>query len=276
MSVIYFHSRGKNVPDYEQKCYPGTSDIQVFKYRDNPPSYEIRASFEGVRNLIEALESPRHANRIYCMRICSGAMFIDKSDKSFRRFKNYTVEQFGLLIEPTLQKRGGVDAGYTSLKESDYLCLPLYWNENPDYRIQVWRTRIFACSTADIQTSPSKPLGPTLPLVMYLEERWHPYRGKRRSLTWLEHLNRNNKVIEQFRRDALLILGNVKRSGRRKLYANPEVFYQEMLRAYNEVGKRAEKDPSQEEVAEEMKPELSVRTFRQRLNQHEISWPPKG
>jgi hypothetical protein len=278
MSVDYFYKSlaNKEGLDYDNRCYPGTSNIQVFKYCDEPPSYEIRASFDGIRGLLEELEAPRHFNRVYCLRICSAAMFVDKSDRSFKRFKDYTVEQFGLLIEPDLQKRSGIDAGYTSLKSADYLCLPVYWNESPSYRIQVWRSRVFACPITDIQTTPSKPLGQNLPLVMYLEERWHPYRGKSRSLKWLEHRYRSSKTIEQFRRDTLLILGDVKRGGRQKqIYPDPDKFYQDLRKAYEKVAKRSKKEPSQIEVALEMEQELSLKTFQTRLNDYEISWPLK-
>ena len=275
MSVEYFSKKYEGLSDYEQKCYPSSSNVQVFKYCDNPPSYEIRASFEDVKGLIEKLGAPQHFNRVYCLRICSGAMFIDKSDKSFKRFKNYTVEQFGLVIEPELQKRGGVDAGYTSLKESDYLCLPLYWNERPDYRVQVWRSRVFACPITAIQTSPSKPLVSNLPLIMCLEERWHPYRGKRRSLTWLEHRYRSSETFEEFRRDALSILGDGRRRRRQKLYDDPDEFYRQLLIAYKKAAKGGNKDPSQPDVAFEMKPSISIRTLQYRLKEHGISWPPQ-
>src|SRR5918911_2327060 len=276
MPINYFYESFENKEslDYERRCYPSASNIQVFKYRDNPSSYEIRASFKGIRGLIEEIKAPHHFNRIYCLRICSGAMFIDKSDKSFKRFMNYTVEQLGLLIEPELQKRGGVDAGYTLLEASDYLCLPIYWNERPDYRVQVWRTRIFDCPLADFHTSPSDPLGPTRPLYLYLEERWHPNTGKQRSLIWFSHRCKKGKKIDQFRRDALLILGDSKGLGRPKKYGNRNDFIRELKKAYEQVAISGMKDPTQPQVAEEM--EISLLTFQRYLGEYNIPWPPRG
>lgn len=186
----------------------------------------------------------------------------------------YTVEQFGLLLEPELQRRGDVAAGYTSLKESNYLCLPLYWSERPDYRVQVWRTRIFDCPLVNFPTSLSSLFGPARPVNMYMEECWHPNIGKERSLTWFEHRYRVGQKIDQFRKDALLILGDPKRIGRSKKYGSRNDFILDLKEAYEKVLGISGDDPTQLEVASEMKIEITLLTFQRRLKEHGIPWPP--
>jgi hypothetical protein len=276
MPVDYFYKtlEGKEGFDYQNKCYPSPSNIQVFKYRDDPISYEIKAGFEGVSSLIETLRAPHHFNRIYCLRIFSGAMSVPKSDESFKRFMGYTVEQFGLLMVPEFGIRGGADAGHTILKKSNYLCLPLYWSERPGYRVQVWRTRIFDCPLSKFPTSLSSPLGPDRWINLYMEERWHPNTGKKRSLTWYEHRCKSGGKIEQFRKDALLILGDPIRTGRPKIHADPNIFLLEVRRKYEEIAESCKKDPTAPDVAFEM--EVTLPTFNRRLKEYGIPWPPRG
>lgn len=273
MPVEYFYKKDEGLFDYKERCYPNLSDIRVFRYRDEPPSYEIRAEFEGVRDLLEELKAPSHVNRIYCLRIYDGAMFIPKADRSHKRFINYTVEQFGLLMVPELKERGGFETGYTSLKASNYLCVPIYWNERPDYRVQVWRTRVFNCPRANFLTSISNPFGPSRPFCMYLEERWHPNIGKQRSLTWVEHRSREGKEIDQFRKDALLILGEPRRAGRKRAYTDPGRFIQDLKEAYEEIAHSGINDPTQHQVAFALG--IASMTLKRYLDRYGIPWPPR-
>src|ERR1700750_774697 len=91
----------------EDRCYPDVSDILVFRYRDDPPAYAIKARFEGISELIRALGSPHAVNRIYCVRFSRADELLTTPDLP-ARFKIYSVERFGLNI--------GIFAGGNKLK----------------------------------------------------------------------------------------------------------------------------------------------------------------
>lgn len=256
--------------NFEDRCYPDVSDIQVFRYRDDPPAYAIKARFKGILELIKELRSPNAANRIYCVKI-SGVEEILKTRNLPPRFKNYTVERFGLKIS-TSTSQANVGKLKPLIQDSAvFVSQPLYWHERPNFLIQVWRTRIFACPITHLHPSVSEPLSLPRPFKMYFEERWHPTRGKERYLHWVEHHHRNNSKIEQFRRDALRIIEGVPRRGRpigTKRYNNREDFIREYRLAYLAAAQESEGSPSQELVAYKM--HISKSTLQRRLSEFNI------
>jgi hypothetical protein len=257
--------------DFEHRCYPSTSNIQVFRYRDDPPAYEIRAGYEGVRQLILELSAPAHFNRTYCVRLSRGDDFFKRSEPSSKRFLNYSIERFGLKIPIKNDKK-------PPIKDSlIYISQPSYWTEPDGYLIQVWRTRIFALPVDRIRTSLSNPLSLPRPLELYFEEIWHPTKGKQRSVHWIEHRHHNQSKIERFRRDALLILEGIKKRGRplgTKKYSNRDEFTRDYKEAYQKVIRADEDHVSQKAVVSNMN-DISLKTFLRRLEEYELSWPPE-
>lgn len=261
------------IHDFEQRCYPDASDIQVFRYKDAPPAYQMRATFGGIRRLLEDLDALEYDYGIFCVRYSSAEELFKAGRLPAKRFSNYSVERFGLRIEPFPVKSSGNKSRQPIRDSSIYLCQPSYWYERDDYLIQVWRTRIFARSVSSIHTSLSNPTTRLRYLGMYFEERWHPYRGKARSLHWTEPKNRSQSKIEQFKKDALLILDGTKNIGRplgTKKLGSPAEFTLKYLEAYREVERVGE--PTKELVAGEMG--ISTSTLYRRLIDYKLSWPP--
>lgn len=257
--------------DFEQRCYPSTSDIQVYRYLDKPPAYEIRAGYEGVRGLLEDLQAPSQFNKIYCVKLSSAEEFFKKGKLPSKRFLNYAIERFGLKI----RVRG--DVKNPIIPDSlIYVSQPSYWTETSDYLVQVWRTRIFALPVERIVTSLSKPLSLPKPLEIYFEETWHPTRGKARSLHWIYNRHRNNSKIEQFKRDALCILDGIPQLGRPRgpvKYSNPDEFIHTYEQVYRTLAKNNEDKVGQELVASKMG--ISVSTLQRRLKGKKRSDPPQ-
>ncbi|HEY0322537.1 MAG TPA: hypothetical protein VGC66_16395 [Pyrinomonadaceae bacterium] len=249
------------------------SNIKVFRYRDNPPAFQMLAGFDGARQLIEELGAPHYDNAIYCVRLDSAEGMVKTGRLPSKSFSNYTIERFGLRIESYRTARSKGESQSLISDSSQYLCQPTYWRERPDYIVQVWRTRIFACPVTDIQTSLSNPLTPPRFLRMYFEECWHPNRGKARSLHWLEPRDRSKSKVDQFKKDALIILDGAKKLGRppgTKKFDSPDEFILKYKEAYLKVNRVA--TPTPELVANEMGISQST-LYRRRIKYHS-SWPP--
>jgi hypothetical protein len=259
--------------DFEQRCYPNFSNIKVFRYRDNPPAFQMLAGFDGARQLIEELGAPHYDNAIYCVRLDSAEGMVKTGRLPSKSFSNYTIERFGLRIESYRTARSKGESQSLISDSSQYLCQPTYWRERPDYIVQVWRTRIFACPVTDIQTSLSNPLTPPRFLRMYFEECWHPNRGKARSLHWLEPRDRSKSKVDQFKKDALIILDGAKKLGRppgTKKFDSPDEFILKYKEAYLKVNRVA--TPTPELVANEMG--ISQSTLYRRRMKYHPNWPP--
>jgi hypothetical protein len=258
----------------EERCYPSASDILVFRYRDDPPAYAIKARFAGISELLKELRAPDDANRIYCVKF-SGVEEVLKTGDLPPRFKNYSVERVGLNIGTLTRLAGGGKLKPFIRDSKLFISQPSYWHERPNFLIQVWRTRVFACPVTQLQTDLSHPLSFIRPLSMYLEERWYPTRGKDRYLHWAVHHQRNNSRIEQFRRDAVQILeggGKLGRPKGTKIHNSREEFIREYGAAYSKSAQGGEGEPSQVSVASVM--EISVSTLQRRLREFSITWPP--
>jgi hypothetical protein len=273
---MLFKDRYKEDPDYERRCYPSMDDIQVFQYRDDPPAYEIRAGFHDVRDLIRELRSPHHYNKIYCVRWFGGEQTFESTKQSSRQSIHYAVEQFGLKLEPH-PSSDSILSEQMPPDSPQYICQPMYWRESPDYLVQVWRSRVYACLLSDIHTNPSSPLGPVMPLMMCFEERWHPNLGKRQSLSWLEYKHGSKAVREEFTEVALSILGRAKKKGRPPgitKHANPHEFILKLKEAFLTATRLTDGEPSRTLVAAQME-DISLGTFRDRLRRFNIQWPPE-
>jgi hypothetical protein len=257
--------------DFEQRCYPDATDIKVFRYRDDPPAYQIWAGFDGIRQLIEELGAPHHVNRIYCVRLSRAEEFFKTNRLPSKRFLSYSVERFGLRIEPFPILKGEGKSPQLIRDSSLYTDQPSYWHERHDYLVQIWRTRVFACQVDHLNASLSAPLSIPRPLQMYMEECWHPMRGKSRSLHWLEPRDSNNSKIDRFKKDALLILDGVNRIGRppgTKKYNAQSEFVLEYEKACSIVKRRGKL--RQDLVAGIM--EISPSTLYRRLREYHLKW----
>ena len=141
--------------DFEQRCYPSASEIHVFRYRDQPAAYQISGRFDGIRPLIEQLGGPKYD---YCVRWSSPAELFKPNALPAKRFQNYSVERFGLRIQPfpVGDSRGKLSG---DIKDSKlFLSQPLYWFERSDYLVQVLRTRIFSIPVSAIRSTLSDPV----------------------------------------------------------------------------------------------------------------------
>jgi hypothetical protein len=187
--------------------------------------------------------------------------------------KNYCVEKFGLRIEPfpVRNRKGKLTAPLG--KAYKFLIPPTYWSERSDYVIQVLRTRVFCCPVTSIHPSLSKPVSQRH-WAMYLEESWHPTRGKTRTLHWSEPRNHNKSTLDQFKKDALRILDGAKQMGRpvgTKRFNSKEEFTPRYRKAYLKVLRRDGK-AGHESVADELG--ISLSTFNRRLDDHDLEFPP--
>jgi hypothetical protein len=184
---------------------------------------------------------------------------------------NYCVEKFGLRIEPfpVRNRKGKLTAPLG--KASNFLIPPIYWSERSDYVIQVWRTRIFACPVTDVRPSLSKPVSDRH-WAMYLEESWHPNKGKARSLHWSEPRNHRISAVDQFKKDALRILDGAKQ-GRplgTKKFSSKEEFIPKYREAYLKARRRGEN--GRQPVADELG--ISLSTLNRRLVDHDLTFTP--
>jgi len=259
--------------DFEQRCYPNASDIQVFRYRDQPPAFQISGAFEGIWPLVKQLDAPTYHNAIYCVRLMSAVELLPSNSILSIGPENYSVERFGLRIEPFPQRNREGKVTAPVGKAYKFLIPPTYWSERSDYVIQVLRTRVFACPITSIRPSLSTPVSQRTS-AMYLEESWHPNKGKARSLHWSEPRNPKISTVDQFKKDALKILDGAKKQGRplgTKSFNSKEEFTPRYRRAYVKVLRRDGK-AGHESVAEEL--DLSLSTFNRRLVEYELKFPP--
>jgi hypothetical protein len=259
--------------DFEQRCYPNASDIQVFRYRDRPPAYQISGSFEGIWPLVKELDAPTYHNAIYCVTLMSAVELLPSNSILSRGPENYCVERFGLRIEPFLQRNREGKLIAPVGKAYKFLLPPTYWSERSDYVIQVWRTRVFGCSVTSIHSSLSEPISQRH-WAMYLEESWHPNKGKARSLHWSEPRNHKKSTVDQFKKDALQILDGAKKQGRplgSKRFNSKQEFISRYRKAYLKVLRRDGK-AGHEPVADELG--ISLSTFNRRLVDHDLTFPP--
>jgi len=262
----------KLVAEYERRCYPDDSNPQVFQYRDRPPAYQILGTFEGVRPLVEEFDLPKAHNNHFCLR-WSGADELIKTKVSLpRRFKNYSVERFGLRIQPFPIGKSQSKSTRDIKKSATFVTQPRYWLEWEDYLVQVCRTRIFAYPVKEIKSNLSNPFSLSF-RGMYVEERWHPYRGTARNFFWKEPCV-SRREADQFIQDALRLLYGYKPIGRppgTKKFNSPEEFKPAYRKAYLNIARR-EDEPNREAVASELG--VSASTFYRRLGEYHLPFPP--
>lgn len=262
----------KLVAEYEQRCYPDGSRPLVFQYRDRPPAYQILGAFEGIRPLIEQLDAPKAHNAVFCVRWSGAAEFFEPKFIFPKRFSNYSVERFGLRIQPFPVDDSECKLTGDIKNSARFLTQPRYWFERLDYLVQVWRTRVFAYPIKDIPSTLSNPISQG-DRRMLLEECWHSRRGTTRILQWVEPRDHSRSQVDRFRRDALCILDGSKR-GRppgTKKFKDPDKFKVEYIKAYLKVTRRGV-EPTRKAVAAELG--ISVSTFYRRLCHYELPFPP--
>jgi hypothetical protein len=258
--------------NFEERCYPNSTYTKVFRYRDEPPAFQISGFFEGIWPLVKELDAPTHHNAIYCVRLMSPAELLPRNSVLSKSPENYCVEKFGLRIEPFPQRNREGKIIAPVGKAYKFVIPPTYWSERSDYVIQVLRTRVFACPITSIRPSLAEPVSGRH-WAMYLEESWHPTRGKRRSLHWAEPRNHIKSTVDQFKKDALRILDGAKRLGRplgTKKFSSRDEFMLKYKEACLKVRRQGE--VGLQPVADEM--EISLSTLNRRLVEHDLKSPP--
>lgn len=266
----------KLVAEYEQRCYPDGSRPLVFQYRDRPPAYQILGEFQEIKPLIKQLGAPTADNAVFCVRWSSAAEFFKQKLIPPRRFLNYSIERFGLRVQPFPIGNSQCKTTGDIKNSSRFLTQPRYWFERENYLVQVWRTRIFAYPIKDIRSSLSNPISPfsLSTQSMHLEERWHYCRGTARTLYWLEPRDNRRREVDQFMCDALRILDGFKPIGRpagTRKFNSPDEFTIKYRQAYLALARR-KADPTHEEVATELG--ISLSTFNRRLREYHLPFPP--
>jgi hypothetical protein len=188
------------------------------------------------------------------------------------------VEVFGLRIPPP--DISTKDELLPLPDPAQYKCPPMYWQEFGVILIQVWRVRVFSCPAELIQTSPSNPLSPYDPAVLYYEERWHPRRGIDWKLGGQEHLQdlHTTSKVDTFLNDARIILRGKHKTRRKfpkpKNFPNRASFKKAYFDAYFDLSNKKRVEPKQEAVAQALK--ICRSTLYNNLGYFKLSWPPRA
>ncbi|MCA1633039.1 MAG: hypothetical protein LC802_04785 [Acidobacteria bacterium] len=263
--------------DRERRCYPNSRNVQVYIDNYHPLIYTIYPGFAGAQTLIHELEMPTGSDELYWLTFMRGDSICKHDESTSERYRKYAVEDFGLRIKrPKYTHKGSTALKPPDLQEPDpslYKCRPRYWElYGGAYLVQVWRSRVFACSVDAIKTIPSNPFSPPYPDVMCFEESWHPKHGRRRSIQGLEKRHTTQSLRpNEFYRDALRILGYTKRRFGPRKYEDADSFLKNLKIVYSDLADREMRRPSMETIALEMK--MSRKTLKECLERFEIPWP---
>lgn len=193
--------------------------------------------------------------------------------------QNYTVEEFGLRIGPSIEHTS--DPYQIPTLKAPPLPDPLQYKCQPRYRrifgerlLQVWRTRIFPFTVDSIQTTSAQPMTPCTPDKVYFEERWHPQRAPHWLIGGLENKRKSKGLdIDEFYRDSLRILGHITKLPGPKEYEDAEQFEQDLKDIYSKLYGSESRRPGLEAVAREML--MDRKTLSKYISRFEIRWPPK-
>ena len=246
----------KEEVENERRFYLNIGDTPVRQFRTEPPAYIIHSNFQGLRDLLLELDLPEDPCHAYCSVLFQGGdIKLDKKKRN-EEFQQYSVEIFGLLLR--LPGCTSYDLGSMILHETkQYKSQPRYWSSRSGYIIQIWRTRLFPCTVNNICTSPSNPLSPAAPTMIYVEERWHPKEDLTRTLYGLEHLSDSQIPLPliHFMSDALYIFGRTTKLGRPAWsgkYESPELFHKAYEEAHSKLSSRPGDKPKQQAIANEL------------------------
>jgi hypothetical protein len=269
---------GEKNADFERRCYPNSYNIQVYRESYDPSVYTIYPSFGEINYLVQQLGFPNKSESMYCSIIGSvGKLFKSKTHYS-KKLQNYTVEEFGLRIGPSLE--------YTS--DPDHIPIlkaplpnPLQYKCQPRYRrlfggshlLQVWRTRIFPFNEDYIQSSIVHPLTLNIPNKVYFEEGWNPRYGNRWLIGGLEHKHKFKRLdIDEFYWNALIILGHRKRRPGPIGY-DADQLEKDVKDAYAKLLGKENRRPSLGAVADDLL--IDRKTLSKYLTRLGIKWPPE-
>jgi hypothetical protein len=218
---------------------------------------------------------PEHPPYVYCSALVQGSNIRIRGNQEHKNAHKYSAEIFGLLLN-------WPGHPYYSLRDlvlneiAQYKTQPIYWTYRPGYIVQVWRLRLFPCTTTGIRTSLLNPLSPAASAMAYLEECWHPRRGFSLSLNGLEQLSDSQiPTFIQFTQDALQIMRRAKRSGRPPWsgeYQSSKEFIMKYKAAYLDVKHKMGHKSIQPAVA--LKLGICTATLRKYIKKSETKWPP--
>lgn len=267
--------RRKEEVENERRFYLNIGDTPVLQIRTSPPAYIIRSNFPRLRDLLPELSMPEHPPYVYCSALAQASDIRLGGNQAHKNAHKYSAEIFGLLLN-------WPGHPYYSLRDlvlnelAQYKSQPIYWTYRPGYIAQVWRLRLFPCTTSGIRTNLSNPLSSADPEMAYLEERWHPRQGFSLSLNGLNHLSESQiPPFIEFTKDALRIMRRAKRSGRPRWsgeYQSPEEFIEKYKAAYLDVKDKAGHKPKQQAVADKLG--ICPATLRNYIRGCETKWPP--
>lgn len=264
--------RVKAKEDHERRCYPSARDVQVFLIQDQPRVYITCARFEPARLLAEELDMPVNDKVRYVICLLEGALLI-RGGKSPERLKQYSLEIFGLAVErppssdPWLEMVPMPDP-------SQYVSEPTYCWWDGVRLVQAWRRRVFPCAVELLGASLAEPLSPKEPQTLYLEECWHPNRGRRVLLGGASETMSQVTKRNRFQSDAFGILQyqNVRgRSVGSKLYPTEAEFKLAARKAYYDLVELIDGRPTRVQVATQMG--ISSAAFSYYMRDFDLKWP---
>jgi hypothetical protein len=246
--------RRKEEVEDERRFYLNIGDTPVLQFRTEPPAYIIHSNFQGLRDILLELDLPEDPCHVYCSVLFRGSDIKLDKKKENEEFQQYSVEIFGLLLR--LPGCTSYDLRGMILHETkQYKSQPRYWSSRSGHIMQIWRTRLFPCTVNNICTSPSNPLSPLVPTMVYMEERWHRQGGLNQALYGLEYIDDSQVPFIHFISDALYIFRRKRKLGRPAWsgeFKSPELFHKAYEEARSNLLLRTGDNPKQQAIANEL------------------------
>jgi hypothetical protein len=209
----HIHWRKDN-PDTVARYYPNMYHWQVYQYDPDELTYELSPEFGGVKEVAKELQLPKDKDVYYRTRIFTGDSFCLDGKPVPDVFRQYTVEALGVRIKPLHPLIA--EAMGTNLPDYyNYTHLPIVFQEKDSFLTVVWRLRIFACPIERFVFSPSTPLAPARPEVLYFEHRWQPPGVIDETFKNVDKVRTNNPgLFDRFKTDTFFLLSAHSRRGR--------------------------------------------------------------
>jgi hypothetical protein len=215
ISVIEGHAYWRNDnPAVVKSYYPNMYHWQVKQFDPNELAYEISPEFSDIRDIAKELQLPLGNDVYYRTRIFTGNSFCLNSKHVPDTFRQYTVEALGVKTKPLPPLIA--EALDTQLPGVfNYPNVPIYFPEKDSYLTVVWRLRVFLCPIEHFAFSPSSPLAPANPEVLYFERRWHPNGVISEAFKNVEKVRISNPgMFDRFKTDTFFLLRGESRRGR--------------------------------------------------------------
>jgi hypothetical protein len=209
----HIHWRKDN-PAVVTSYYPDMYHWQVKQLDPDELAYEISPEFVDIRDVAKELQLPLGKEVYYRTRIFIGNSFCLNGKHVPDTFRQYTVEALGVKTKPLPPLIS--EALDTHLPGAfTYPKVPIYFQEKDSYLTVVWRLRVFSCPIEHFAFSPSTPLAPANPEVLYFERRWHPHGVISEAFKNVEKVRANNpSLFDRFKTDTFFLLSGQSRRGR--------------------------------------------------------------